>query len=63
MSGKDAQGVCAPLPGLRKNASSRSELADHGRKDWIVFHSEKNTVEKERGFINCEMKNYRKITK
>lgn len=63
MSGKGAQDICTPLPGPRKKASSRSELADHVRKDWTAFHSEKNIVEKERGLRNCEMKGYRKITK
>lgn len=63
MPGKDAQGICAPLPRLRQKASSGSELADHVRKDWIVLHSDKSTVEKEKGFINCEMKNYRKTIK
>lgn len=62
MPGKEAQGICAPLPRLRQKASSRSELADHVRKDWIVFHSEKSTVEKEKAFINCERKTIEKLS-
>lgn len=34
---KECSGICIPLPGLRKKASSRRELADHVRKHWTAF--------------------------